>query len=201
VICNFNYHSAGNLQVPCQYDRATNLGKIGFGKGGNGPPPGVRIKIPSKQVLRHDAVQIAEQNFAAYSQEFLSPTNGLMIRTGLWLELEAAIGFIVALGLGSLLGQRTVAVIIMLVYEVILTPLLARAHIAHLINVQRGLVGLATAHLEPAALPQVFGGGNGPGNSGSVIIPETRLVAVIVIVAWIVVWTALGARRMATRDA
>jgi len=48
VICNFNYHSAGNLQVPCQYDRATNLGKIGFGKGGNGPPPGVRIKIPSK---------------------------------------------------------------------------------------------------------------------------------------------------------
>ncbi len=124
-----------------------------------------------------------------------------MIRTGLWLELEAAIGFIVALGLGSLLGQRTVAVIIMLVYEVILTPLLARAHIAHLINVQRGLVGLATAHLEPAALPQVFGGGNGPGNPGSVIIPETRLVAVIVIVAWIVVWTALGARRMATRDA
>jgi hypothetical protein len=201
VICNFNYHSAGNLQVPCQYDRATNLGKIGFGKGGNGPPPGVTIKIPSKQVLRHDAVKIAEQNFAAYSQEFLSPTNGLMIRTGLWLELEAAIGFIVALGLGSLLGQRTVAVIIMLVYEVILTPLLARAHIAHLINIQRGLVGLATAHLEPAALPQVFGGGNGPGNSGSVIIPETRLVAVIVIVAWIVVWTALGARRMATRDA
>jgi len=62
-------------------------------------------------------------------------------------------------------------------------------------------VGLATAHLEPAALPQVFGGGNGPGNSGSVIIPETRLVAVIVIVAWIVAWTALGARRMATRDA
>jgi hypothetical protein len=201
VICNFNYHSAGNLQVPCEYDRATKLGKIGFGKGEKGPPPGVTIKIPSKQVLQHDAVKIAKQNFTAYSQEFLSPTNGLMIRTGLWLELEAAIGFIVALGLGSLLGQRTVAVIVMLVYEVILTPLLARAHISHLINAQRGLVGLATAHLEPAALPQVFGGGNGPGNSGSVIIPETRLVAVIVIVAWVVVWTALGARRMATRDA
>jgi len=29
-----------------------------------------------------------------------------MIRTGLWLELEAAIGFIVALGLGSLLGSE-----------------------------------------------------------------------------------------------
>jgi len=43
-----------------------------------------------------------------------------MIRTGLWLELEAAIAHR-RLGLGSLLGQRTVSVIIMLVYEVILT--------------------------------------------------------------------------------
>jgi hypothetical protein len=197
VICNFNYTDDGNINVPCMYDRATGEGKVGIGK--RGASQGVTI--PSKQVQRHDAVKIASQNYLAYSQEFLSPTDGLMIRTGLWLELEAAIGFLVGLGLGSLLGQRTVAVIIMLVYEVILTPLLARAHIAHLINVQRGLVGLATAHLEPAALPQVFGGGNGPGNAGSAIIPETRMVAVLVIVGWIVVWTALGARRMATRDA
>jgi len=46
-----------------------------------------------------------------------------MIRTGLWIELEAVIGFIVGLGLASLLGQRTVPVILMIVLEIILTPL------------------------------------------------------------------------------
>jgi len=197
VICNFNYRSNVNINVPCEYDRATHEGKIGVPNKKNAPPG---FTMPSKQKLQNFAVTIAKQNYSTYSKEFLSPSNGLMIRTGLWLELEAAIGFLVGLGLGSLLGQRTVAVIIMLVYEVILTPLLARAHISHLINAQRGLVGLATAHLEPAALPAVFGGGNGP-QSGNGLIPETRLVAVLVIVAWIVVWTALGARRMATRDA
>ncbi len=82
-----------------------------------------------------------------------------MIKTGLWLELEAAIGFIVGLGLGSLLGQRTVAVILMIVLEVILTPIAIRTQIPHFINVQRGIVGVATAHLEPGQLPLAFGGG------------------------------------------
>ena len=82
-----------------------------------------------------------------------------MIKTGLWLELEAAIGFIVGLGLGSLLGQRTVAVILMIVLEIVLTPIAIRTQIPHFINVQRGIVGVATAHLEPGQLPLAFGGG------------------------------------------
>ena len=81
-----------------------------------------------------------------------------MIKTGLWIELEAIVGFIVGLGLGSLLGQRTVAVILMIVLEIILTPILSRAHIPHLINLQRSVVGLAVAHLEPSGLGFVFGG-------------------------------------------
>jgi hypothetical protein len=196
VICNFNYSGRQvAINVPCQYDGATHEGTIASTK--NAPPGFV---MPSAQKLRSDAIVIAKQNYSAYSQEFLSPSNGLMVRTGLWLELEAAIGFIVGLGLGSLLGQRTVSVIIMLVYEVILTPLLSHAKISHLINVQRGLVGLATAHLEPSALPSAFGGGNGGGNQ-SQLISESRGVAVCVIIGWIVVWTAIGARKMAKRDA
>jgi Activator of Hsp90 ATPase homolog 1-like protein len=68
------------------------------------------------------------------------------------------------------------------------------------IKVQRGLVGLATAHLEPSALPRVFGGGpnGGPHSLG---VGESTTVAVIVILAWVVGWTALGAWRMAKRDA
>ncbi len=93
----------------------------------------------------------------------------------------------------------------MIVLEIILTPILSRHVIPHFLNLQRGVVGLATAHLEPGGLPLVFGGGGGGGPGGvnaiSLLIPESTTVAVCVIVAWLVVWTALGAWRMMTRDA
>jgi hypothetical protein len=88
--------------------------------------------------------------------------------------------------------------VLLIVYEIILTPLLSRNAIPHLINAQRGLVGLAMAHIEPAGLPPVFGGTQG---GGPQLLSESTTVAVIVIVAWIVIWTGLGAWRMATRDA
>ena len=69
--------------------------------------------------------------------------------------------------------------------------------IPHLINVQRGLVGFATAHLKPGGLPAL---GGGPGG-GRQLVPESTTVAVLVIVVWLVVWTALGAWPMVTRDA
>ena len=146
---------------------------------------------------------IAGRNYSDYARQFLYPSNSLMIKTGLWLELEAVIGFIVGLGLGSLIGQRTVAVILMIVLEIVLTPILSRAHIPHLINLQRAVVGLAMAHLEPGGLPVFGGGGGGPGGGGreSRLVPESTTVAVCVIVAWLVGWTALGAWRMMTRDA
>ena len=73
--------------------------------------------------------QIADQDYSDYKTQFLYPSNSLMIKTGLWLELEATIGFIVGLGLGSLLGQRTVSVILMIVLEIILTPIAIRYQI------------------------------------------------------------------------
>jgi hypothetical protein len=120
----------------------------------------------------------------------------LIIDTALWVELWAVIGFLVGLGLSSLMGQRTVPTVLLIVYEIVLTPLLSRVAIPHLINGQRALVGLAMAHIEPAGLPAVFGDQNGVH-----LLSETTTVAWIVIVAWIVVWTGLGAWRMATRDA
>ena len=146
---------------------------------------------------------IADLNYSDYARHFLYPSNSLMIKSGLWLELEAVIGFIVGLGLGSLIGQRTVAVILMIVLEVILTPILSRARIPHMSNLQRAVVGLAMAHLTPGGLPVLGGGGGGPGGGtgNPELLSESTTVAVCVIVAWLVGWTALGAWRMVTRDA
>ena len=95
------------------------------------------------------------------------------------------------------MGSRTVPTVLMIILEIVLTPILAVAHIPHMINLQRGVVGVATAHVEPHGLPAVFGG-QGPGANG--MIHESTTWAVIVIIGWLVAWAALGAWRMATRD-
>lgn len=180
--------SGGPVLPPCDQNGNVDLSQIPAGS-----------PVPTVAQMKATAAQIAKQDYSDYSKQFLSPSNGLMVRTGLWIELEAAVGFIVGLGLASLIGQRTISVILMILLEVILTPLLLRAHIPHMINAQRSIVGVAMDHLGPAAMPIALGGG-GPGDQAS-IVHMTRGWAYVVVVAWLVAWTALGAWRMATRDA
>jgi hypothetical protein len=208
VICNFDFNGGKGLSgpppsVPC-----------GGGQF-SGPPPGAVIQTPkgtitvpaheSQAQIRAFAVAVANQDYADYRTNFLVPSYALMIETGLWISLVAVVGFVVGLGLSSLIGQRTVPVVILIVWEVILTPALSVHVISHLLNAQRGIVGLALGHIEPGGLPLPFGpqggGGAGPGNHGTLLLPESTLVACLVIVGWLVVWTTLGAWRMATRDA
>ena len=168
----------------------------------SGPPakatPAGASPIPTATTaeLQAAARQVARQNYSEYRTHFRYPSNVLMIKTGLWIELEAAIGFLVGLGLGSLLGQRTVGVVLMIVLEVVLTPIVLRVKIPHLENLQRAVVGVASAHLEPGQLPLAFGGGG-----HDYRLTESTTTAVFVILAWIIGWTALGAWRMMTRDA
>jgi len=194
VVCQFPYN-APTLSIPC-----------GNGPGGGQVFSGASGSAGSIQAtpaaIKAQAVQIAKQDYSDYSRIFLYPSESLMIKSGLWIELEAVIGFTVGLGLSSLIGQRTVAVILMIILEVILTPIFSRVHIPHLSNLQRAVVGLATAHLEPGRLPLAFGGNRGGGSGSGVVdlLPESTTVAVCVIVAWLVGWTILGAWRMMTRD-
>jgi hypothetical protein len=106
---------------------------------GRGGPSSPQIQGPSgipapatPTQVQAAAVQIADQVYPDYARQFLYPSNALMIKAGLWLELEAGIGFVIGLGLGSLLGQRTVSVILMIVLEIVLTPLIIRVPIPHL---------------------------------------------------------------------
>ena len=206
VICNFDINIGPNSPDASAIMAAVNGVPCGGPGGGRvlKQPPGAATQPPATPAqIRQAAVAIARGDYADYSRQFVSPSISLMVRSGLWLELEAVIGFMVGLGLSSLIGQRTVTVILMIVLEVVLTPILSRARIAHFINLQRALVGLATAHLAPGGLPVLGGGGGGPGGgSGNPhLLPESTTVAVCVIVAWLVGWTILGAWRMMTRDA
>jgi hypothetical protein len=201
VICNFNYNGpTPPPNVPCGNGQTS------------GPPQGATVKTPGGVVtvptcteaqIRAFAVTMANENYANYRSNFLAPPTSLMIDVGLWITLEATIGFIVGLGLASLMGRRTVPVILLVLLELILTPLFSRHVISHLINFERAIAGVATVHIEPGGLPTPFGGGGGPGGGlgRNLLIPESTLPASLVIVGWIVFWTAIGAWRMMTRDA
>jgi hypothetical protein len=169
----------------------------------NGPCP-ENVPEPNTPMSRALAERQAEQNYPTYAVTYNSPPFGVMIRTGLWLELEVIIAFVFGLGLASLLGQRMVPVVLMIVYGVIFRPFLLSTKGLHLINLQRPLViELAVAHFEPAGIGINYGIVNGPAGlrDSSYLVPESTAIAVAVIAAWLVVWTVLGAWRMATRDA
>ena len=204
VICNFNYNGGQGLtgpppSVPCGNGQTS------------GPPPGAVIKTPKGTItvpasespaqIRAFAVAVANQDYSDYRSNFLVPPISLMVEVGLWIALEATIGFIVGLGLASLTGQRTVPVILLIVLELILTPIFSRHIITHLVNLERGVVGVAMVHIEPGGLPTPFGGGGQGGGGVGGLIPESTLAASLVIVGWLVFWTAIGAWRMRTRDA
>jgi hypothetical protein len=124
---------------------------------------------------------------------------GDMVRSGLWLELYLIVGYALGLGLGSLMGQRTVPVILLVVLEIIITPVLADHPLPYFLNGERLIVGVAMDQLKPAALA----GGSTVGPSGGLLhLPPMPTWAMIsVIASWILGWSVIGAWKMATRDA
>jgi hypothetical protein len=143
----------------------------------------------------------------------LNPAVNEMVKIGLWIELDVAVGFMVGLGLGSLIGQRTVPIILLVIVQIIITPALANSVIPYFLDGQRVLFGIALDQLRPAGLAGGVGPGPGGGHggivgraifggSGALGIPLMPTWAMISVIAgWIVGWTGIGAWRMATRDA
>jgi hypothetical protein len=132
-----------------------------------------------------------------------------MVKIGLWLELDVGIAFLVGLGFGSLTGQRTTTVIVLIAFEIIVTPLLAHSQLPYFIDGQRLIIGVAMDQLRPAALAAASGPGQGGGGGGilfggrgAIGFPPMPTWAMIsVILGWIVGWSGIGAWRMMTRDA
>lgn len=198
VLCTFPSTAPISVTVPCGPTGPVHRVHVTKSPTGASSAPSASPTSATPAQIRAEAVKLARTDYLDYSQEFLSPSNSLMVKAGLWLELEAAVGFLIGLGLSSLIGQRTISVVLILVLELILTPIVSTKPIPHAINLERGVVGLAMGHLEPGHLPVLYVGGGGPHQQ---LIPESIGVAVCVVVGWLVVWTALGAWRMARRDA
>ena len=132
----------------------------------NGPCP--EITEPSPPLSRAQAVQGADLDYPSYAASYVSPPVNLMIRTGLWLELEVAVALVFGLGLASLMGERTLPIVVMIVYTVIFRPFLLALQLPHLVNFQRIFVELAIAHLEPGGVGFVGSVAGGPGLVGHV---------------------------------
>jgi len=127
-----------------------------------------------------------------------SPSAGALAGAGLWLELYLVIGFTVGHGLGALMGQRTVPVILLVVLQIIITPALADHALPHLVNVERLFVGVAMDQLQPSLLAGPHIGPTG----GKVALPPMPTWAMATVIAgWIIGWSAIGAWKTATRDA
>jgi hypothetical protein len=196
VICNLGYNGPTPRNVTC-------AGPPGWSKSAITPSQ------PAPAAVEALAIKIAKHGYSGqngYTAIVRHPSVPLMIETGLWLELGATVAFTVGLGLASLMGQRTVPVILLIVFQTILTPILAAVVIPHLQDLQRSLVGLAVARLEPSGLPLGFGlpgvaGGLARPGATQALLPESAAQAACVIVAWLACWTILGAWRMMTRDA
>lgn len=173
-----------------------------FGNG-NGAP----TKFPAIRSNVEHNIGSEYSDYTSQETAQLNPAINQMVKIGLWLELEVGVGFIFGLGLGSLTGQRTVSVIMIIALQIIVTPILAAHVIPYFINGQRLIVGIPLTQLRPAGLAAGVANGGGPrkiifGGRGALGIPPMPTWAMVaVIVGWIVGWTGIGAWRMQTRDA
>jgi len=187
---------------PNEASQAFPVGPIGIKV--EGPSGPIRIAPTTPAQVRTFVTRNIGDLYSTYTNDqrtALIPAMNEMVKIGLWIELEVGIGLVVGLGLGSLIGQRTVASILMIVLEIIVTPILANVEIPHFVNGQRFVVGVAMDQLRPAGMA-VTGGRRIFGGHAALGIPPMPTWAMLsVIIGWIVGWTAIGAWRMATRDA
>ena len=117
-----------------------------------------------------------------------APSSALFVKAGLWVLLSAAVVYVLALGLGSLIGSRGATIGVLIAY---LIPVQGILHTIGALGKSRdALLSVAMEGLSP--LP--------PTDSGNLIFPS-HLTAVIVLALYVAIFAGLGLWRERTRDA
>jgi hypothetical protein len=121
-----------------------------------------------------------------------TPGIGLMITTGLWIELGATLMFLLGLGLGSLVGSRSTSISILVAVDLIVTPILV--NLSGFTWLRQLFPTVALQRLEPLALLQ-------RGDMGRNVLTIAPGAAIAVLVFWGALAIGVGAWRTMTRDA
>jgi hypothetical protein len=139
-------------------------------------PGGLAFLLPFVAV----AFGIAATASVALAGPGQTPGAGLLLEYAGWVGLATALGFLLALGVSSLLDSRATSIGVLLAWQLAVAPLLLQTG-----KLDAVLPGAALKHLEPGA--------------GSASI--SLLTAILLIAAWTVVPLAVGTWRTQTRDA
>jgi hypothetical protein len=139
-------------------------------------PGGLAFLLP----LAAAAVAIAATASVALAPAGQAPAAVLLLEYGAWLALVLSLGFLLALGLSSLLDSRATSIGILLAWQLAVAPLLLQTE-----KLDPILLGAALKRLEPGA------------DSPSISLTT----AIVLIGAWTIAPLAAGAWRTHTRDA
>jgi ABC-type transport system involved in multi-copper enzyme maturation permease subunit len=116
------------------------------------------------------------------------PSTTLFVKGGLWVLLSATLVYVIALGLGALIGSRAATIGVVIAY---LLPVQGILHpIGALGKARDALLSVAMEGLSPFP----------PSDTGTLIIPS-HVTSVIVLTVWVSVFAGLGLRRTLSRDA
>lgn len=116
-----------------------------------------------------------------------TPSVGLVAQGAGWLILADGLACVLAVGLGAATASRPATITALVGWLLVASPLLLNAH--PLGSARQALTDAALTYLKPG--PSTF----------SCTIATTAAAAIIVIVAWALALTALGAWRTTRRDA
>jgi hypothetical protein len=127
----------------------------------------------------------------AFAGSHPSPSISLLIKDGLWIELEAVVMFLLALSVSSIMGSRSTSISVLLALELVATQILT--NLSGLPVLRQLWVGVSMRRLEPLALV--------PKDATKNLLTVGAGAAIAVVVVWCVGSVIAGARRTMTRDA
>ena len=148
-------------------------------------PGGLAFLLPFVAV----AYAIAAGASVGFAGTLAAPSTRLLVESGLFLLAEVAFGYVLALGLASLIGSRAQTIGILLAFRLALTPLLLS--ITFLGSSREAIPGAAFDRVSPHALL----------DNGHLQVGMSLAAAIVVLALWTGIALALGGWRTATRDA
>lgn len=152
-------------------------------------------RVPGGLAVLWTFILVAYVFTAIVAVAFAGPTGkpsfDLIVKAGLWLLLETAVYFALALGVASLVGSRSTTIGVLLAFRLAVVPILTQ--FSFLGSSREALPGPAIERLAPARLAEDV--------RHSADLHMSVGTAVLVTILWTVVSLAIGAWRTQTRDA